>query len=119
MNIRDVELVLEKSLEFWREKLREKVSLVDIYTLAGQIWAEIQGEINVEKEIREYQLTRDELESLEKWGDIAWEEDDGSEVYIELVEYAVQTAMLESGKISTNIFYLLLPTADSCNSKNN
>lgn len=99
MDKRDVELVLEKSLEFWREKLHEQVSLVDIHVLASRVWREIQVEVEEEEEYREYFLSKPELDDLMEYGELEWEDDDGIGVILELMDDPMDSMILESGKI--------------------
>ena len=52
-------------MKFWRQKLKEEVTLVDLYDLASKIFIEIQGETEgKEDECKEYYLTRKDLEKL-------------------------------------------------------
>lgn len=99
MKKRDVELVLEKSLEFFRENLKEHVNLVDIHALAFQIWKEIEFETDWEENIVELILTKSQLISLEENGDTMIELKDGPYVYITFVDDSNLTSITESGKI--------------------
>jgi len=95
----DVEFVLEKTLEFWEDKLKDKVSLVDIHALASEIWNEIQYETDWEKDIKEYILRKSELLMLEEHGDLILEDEDGTYVYISFIDDNELTSITESGKI--------------------
>ena len=99
MNRDDVEMVLEKSLTYWRENLKEKISLIDINALADQIWKDIQFETNAKEETIEFVMSKSQLMSLEKWGDIALILDDDKEVYITYLDDTESIALTESGKI--------------------
>ena len=95
----DVEIVLEKSLEFFRENLKEHINLVDIHALAFQIWKEIEFETDWEENIIEFILTKSQLISLEENEGTVIELEDGSYVYITFVDDSNITAITESGKI--------------------
>jgi hypothetical protein len=99
MDKREVELVLEKSLEFWRDTLKEHVSLVDIHALAFDIWRKIESEHKEPEDAKEYILMKSELDTLEAAGDIILEDKDGTEVYLRIVDDTDSAVMLESGTI--------------------
>lgn len=99
MNKNDIEFILERSLEFWKEKLKERVNLVDIHALASEIWTEIQYDINWEKDIKEYILRKSELTMLEEHGDLILKDEDGTYVYLIFIDDSELTSITESGKI--------------------
>jgi hypothetical protein len=99
LNKNDIEFILERSIEFWKDKLKERINLVDIYALASEIWTEIQYDTNWENEIKEYILRKSELTMLEEHGDLILEEEDGTYVYLTFIDDSELTSITESGKI--------------------
>ena len=95
----DVEKILEKSYDFYRENLKDGINLVDIYALADQIWREIVSENNAEEETFEFVLTKSQILSLEKWGDLGLATDDDKQIYIEFLDDTLTNIVTESGKI--------------------
>ena len=95
----DVELVLEKSYEFWRGNLKENVNLVDIYALANEIWGDIMFETDVKEELIEFAITKSQLLNLEKRGEIALILEENKQVCIYFLDDTELTAITESGKI--------------------
>jgi hypothetical protein len=99
LNKNDIEFILERSIEFWKDKLKERINLVDIYALASEIWIEIQYDTNWENDIKEYILRKSELTMLEEHGDLILEEEDGTYVYLTFIDDSELTSITESGKI--------------------
>jgi hypothetical protein len=95
----EIEMVLEKSLAFWKENLKENVNLVDIHALANKIWKDIQFEINVREKIIEFTMSKSQLLSLEKNGDIGLILDDDTQINIGYLDDTESIALTESGKI--------------------
>ena len=95
----DVEKILEKSYTFYKENLKDGINLVDIYALADQIWREIVSENIAEEESYEFVLTKSQILSLEKWGDIGLTSSDNKQIYIEFLDDTLTNVVTESGKI--------------------
>ena len=99
MDRNDIEIVLEKSLVYWRENLKEKVNLIDIHALANEIWKDIQFETNVKENIIEFTMSKSQLLSLEKNGDIGLILEDDTQINIDFLDDTESIALTESGKI--------------------
>jgi len=99
----DVERVLEKSLEFWRGKVKEHISLVDVYDLSNVIWRELEAEGYILEDedvnkVTEYWLTTSDLRKMELLGHKIILEDDGREIHLIVREFFERDLVLESGR---------------------
>jgi len=99
MKKQDVELVLTKSMDFWREKMDVKVNLIEIFDLSQKIWQEIQFEKNSPDDVKDYFLTRSDLETIISNGDLIIEYEDGSTARFFLEEELISVSILENGKL--------------------
>ena len=95
----DVELVLEKSREFWIDRVKEQISLVDIHALAFGIWREIEDERRGSREEKEYTFLKSVLDKLETHGDIIFTDEDGTQVYFRFLDDTNAAVILESGTL--------------------
>jgi hypothetical protein len=98
MNRNLVERILEKSRDFFVTNKREKISRIDIHTLALQICKQLEEENDAILESRVYYLTKSSLDRLEKTGDYSFI-DDGMEVYLRFIDDSTTTIVLESGTL--------------------
>jgi hypothetical protein len=100
----DVERVLEKSLEFWRVKVKENISLIDLHELSFIIWNELETEGYIAKDddddqkIQEYWLTISDLRKMELLGHKIILEGDGREIHLIVKDFFERDLVLESGK---------------------
>jgi hypothetical protein len=94
----DVERVLEKTREFWEDHLYKLVSLVDLYAIADQIWREMLLENMEEKPRVEMSVTKSELHTLERSGDLICD-GESCDVHLVFVDDSDSVMVTESGKI--------------------
>jgi len=95
----DIELVLTKAIKLLKPRLKEKISMVEIFDLSSKVFQEIQFEQNLEDESIEYCLSRSEIEKILTDGDLEIRCTNGSRVNFVLEEDDVKTATLENGSI--------------------
>jgi hypothetical protein len=95
----DVELVLEKSRDFWRNHVNEPISLIDIHALAFDVWRKIDDERQGFREAKEYIFLKSVLDRLETDGDFIFTDEDGTEVYFRFLDDTSAAVILESGTL--------------------
>ena len=99
MRKNEVEMVLEKTLMFWRSKLKENITLVEIYDLAHRIWREIIEEYGYEEEdYQECYVTREDIDELEAEGELELVAECGETIFLMLKKEIAESITLESGK---------------------
>ena len=99
MNKYDIECVLEKAVELLEPKLKEKISLVEIFDLSSKILQELQFEQNLGDEIIEFHLSRSEIEKILTDGNLQIRCSNCSGVDFVLKEDDVKTITLENGDV--------------------
>ena len=95
----EIELVLTKAFEYLKPRLKEKVSLVDIFDITQKVWKEVQEIPEDEDETIEFCLSSAELEEILAKGDLEIEYSDGWKVWFRLQEDDVHTITLENGGV--------------------
>jgi hypothetical protein len=103
MKKEEVELVLEKSLDFWRKKLKENITLRDIHILSFNIWKELEdtGYISVGEDdlkVTEYWLSISDIKKMELLGHKIILEDSGREIHLIVKDFFDKDLIMESGK---------------------
>ena len=99
MDRNDVELVLTKALEHLKPRLKQRISLVEIFDLSFKVLQEIQIEQNLEEKIIEYSLSRTDIETILTHEYLEISYDDGSKVSFVLEEDDVKKMTLENGGV--------------------
>jgi hypothetical protein len=100
MKKEDVELVLLKSFDYWKELLCGEIDLGDLHDLSNFIWDSIKEEQDAYEQIQHiYQITKSSLSILVTMGEYSFKDMYGNTILLKFVDDDDPPCLLESGTV--------------------